>query len=245
MERQANFSSIFGETFSLITDGVRGALIFVLVIAGLNGVGVALGVVEQDGGLGTIGTGFAIDAQAGAAVALFQLVTSVVSVIASYLLLAHFLERRGRLASRETRIWAYIGMGILSGLGTIVGFILLIVPGVILILRWSAASGFLIGARKGVVESLSASWEATRGHSWPILGAGLVLFLLVIVAGVVVGGIGGGIGAAVGNMTTVTTTVALVSGLAEAVATVIFLAFGIAIYVLVDRDLGEIGEVFA
>jgi hypothetical protein len=233
MERQADFGGFLGETFSLIGDGVKGVLIFVLVVAGLNAAGIALSLVEPDAELGGFDMGLMIDANSGAAAAAFQLGTWVVTFIASYLLLAHFLEARGRLPNRETRIWAYVGLSILAGLGTMVGFILLIVPGVILVVRWSASSGFLISGRMGIIDSLTASWEATRGHSWAILGASLVWFIGLLVIAAVLGAAEG----IDGSMT----AIGILSGLAEAIASAVFLALGLAIFLLVHSD----AEVFA
>jgi len=237
MERKADFAGILGETFSLVGDAIRGFLMFVVVVGGLNVAGIALSLVRPQRQLVGFDIGFLIDANAGLATAGFQLLSVVVSVIASYLLLSHFLEVRGRLPDRETRILAYVGMNIVSVLCLILGFLLLIVPGLILLVRWSAASGFLIGARKGVIESLTASWEATKGHGWSIFGAGLVLVIGLSVIGGVLGGVGAFLGSPTG--------IAILSSFANEVGTAIFLAFAIAIFLLVHSDAGEIGEVFA
>jgi len=237
MERKPDFSGIFGETFALIGDGAKGVLLFVVVIAGLNTALIALGFVPQSDDLGSFNMGVMIDADDGAVAGLFQLGIAVVTVIGSYLLLSHFLETRGRLPSRETRIWAYVGMTILSALGMVLGLILLIVPGVILAVRWSAASGFLIGNRTGVTESLSASWQATKGHSWPIFGAAVVMVIILMVVAGVFGAIAGVLGSVA--------AIAAVTSIADAAGTALFLAFGIAVYLLVHADSGELGEVFS
>jgi hypothetical protein len=237
MHRKADFAGILGETISLFGDGWRGVLIFILVIGGLNAAGIALALAEPGGGLAGFGIGFHLDADSGPAVAGFELLTVVVSVVASYFLLVHLLEARNRFRAGETRVWAYIGMSILSSIGMIVGFVLLIVPGLILLVRWSAASGFLIGARKGVVQSLSASWEATKGHGWSIFGAGLVM----LIGMAVIGGVLGGAGSLEGSET----LFGFAAGLVDAISTAILLAFGIAVFVLVHNDEGELGEVFA
>ena len=175
-------------------------------------------------------------AEDGPAKSLFNLATSVVGIVAGSWLLAQLLAARGRWQAGPSRFWPYVGMTILSALGTVLGLVLLIVPGIILLIRWSAASGYVIGERRGVTESLGKSWEATKGHSWPILGAAVVLFLGVVVAGGIVGGIFG----LLGDM-----AVNIVSSLVEAVASAVLMTFGIAVYTLVSDDSGQLADTFA
>jgi hypothetical protein len=67
-----------------------------------------------------------------------------------------------------------IGLSIISGLGTALGFILLIVPGIIVALGWSVAVPVKVVERAGVFESLSRSWELTSGHKGTIFLLALV-----------------------------------------------------------------------
>jgi cold shock CspA family protein len=70
-----------------------------------------------------------------------------------------------------------LGLGLVVSLGTILGYLLLIVPGVILSILWSVAAPSVVVEGKGVFESLQRSRDLTRGHRWAILGL-LVIFLL-------------------------------------------------------------------
>jgi len=66
----------------------------------------------------------------------------------------------------------------------IVGFILLIIPGVILIWRLFLAPYILLDQGTGVEESLRRSWQQTRGFGWPIYS--LILFgILLGLSGIV------------------------------------------------------------
>ncbi len=237
MDRKITFSGLLSETFALIRDGARGVLFFVFVVGGLGAIGTIMGLVQLDNEFAGVGAGFAITPGMGLAEAAFQILIAVVSVIASYLLLAHFLDRRGLLTDSSTRIWAFVGMGILWLLGLIIGFLLLVVPGIILLVRWSASTGYLIGARKGVVESLSASWNATRGSSWPIFFAGLVVTIgLAIVVGALVG--------ALFFASPLSVTAAVAAPL-DALQNSVALAFAIAVYTQVEGSSGEMKEVFS
>jgi hypothetical protein len=66
------------------------------------------------------------------------------------------------------------GMAILSGLGMLVGLLLLIVPGVILYVMWSVSAPALVEERLGPIEALGRSRELTRGARWKVFGLLLV-----------------------------------------------------------------------
>lgn len=68
----------------------------------------------------------------------------------------------------------------LFGLGVIGGFMLLIVPGVILMVRWLVISQVVVVEGRGGTEALRRSFDLTRGRFWPSL---LVLFVLSLLAG--------------------------------------------------------------
>ena len=237
MEKDVGVGSIIGETLNLLGQNMRAVLLFVVVISVVSIAGLAMGLVDANDSIASLGYDFRVTTDEGLLAALYQLAAAAVTIVAAYFLLAEMLKGRGRLGSAEPRIWAYIGMSILALLGYVIGFLLLVVPGVILMVRWAASSGFLIGAREDVVGSLSASWDATRGHSWAIFFAGVVLFIgLVIVAGVI-----GGITAVTG----VDLLVASISAVLESFANALFLAFGIGVYLLVHNDSTQTAEVFS
>lgn len=236
MERQADFGGFMGSTFDILGRNANAVLIFLLVVGGGSALGLMLGLVDASDSIAGLSMGFSVDATDDLASVGYELLLLVVTVVASYLLLARYLESVGRLPDRSTRIWAYVGMSILSTLAVVLGLVLLIVPGIILLVRWSAASGFLVGSRTGVVEALEQSWNATRGHSWPIFGAALVLFLLLAIAAGVIGGIAGVTGSDL--------AIAIVSGFAEAFGNAASLAFAIGVYLLVHDDTGDLANTF-
>lgn len=234
MKNGPNVGGFFAETVSLVRGSLTDTGLYVLVVGGLGAIGVFFGLAESTAT--TVGFGYSVDANDSPASALFGLVSAVVSVVAGYWLLTRFLAARGRLQEGGWRFWTYLGMSILSVLGVVLGLILLIVPGVILMIRWSAASGFVIGRREGVIDALGESWRATKGHSWAIFFAAILMFLAVIVAGGVVGGIAGVLGQL---------PVGIASAFVEAAAGAVFMAFGIAIFCLVQDDTGQLAETFA
>ena len=83
-----------------------------------------------------------------------------------------------------------IAVSILAGLGIAIGFVLLIVPGLILLTFWSVVAPVTVIERPGVFSAFSRSWELVRGYGWPVFGTIVLVFLLVIVAAIAAGLIG-------------------------------------------------------
>ncbi|HYG47664.1 MAG TPA: hypothetical protein VD846_06945 [Allosphingosinicella sp.] len=74
------------------------------------------------------------------------------------------------------RLWALLGLHIVSGLGILLGLILLVLPAAYLFVRWSAAVPALIAEETGVTESLRVSGEAVEGRFWHVFAAILVVW---------------------------------------------------------------------
>jgi hypothetical protein len=78
-------------------------------------------------------------------------------------------------------------VGLLSGLGIILGLILLVVPGIILYVMWSVAAPALVEERLGPVEALGRSRDLTRGARWKVFGLSLVVLVVYWLISIVVG----------------------------------------------------------
>lgn len=234
MANEASVRGFFAETVSIVRDKATETGVYVLAIGGLAAAGIVFGLSEPTAV--SLGFGTSIDASQSAVSALYELFLGVANIVAGYLLAKQFLAARGRLQEGGSTFWPFLGMAILSWIGIIVGLILLIVPGVILLARWSAATGFVVGRREGVIEALGSSWEATKGHSWPIFFAAILMFLAVAVAGGLVGGAFGVLG---------DLPLGVASAFVEAAAGAVFIAFGIAIFCLVADDTEQLVETFA
>lgn len=234
MKNEATFSGIFRELISLVGDARRNLAIYTLVLGGLAVIGVTLGLAEP------ASSAFSGESMARARgnglSGKFQIFTTVVSVVASYMLIKRHLALRGRLQSAGNRFWPYFGMMIVSGLAVLIGLILLVVPGVILLVRWSAASGFLIGGNRRVFESLAESWHATKGSSGAIFLAGFALTFgltaTVLIFSLALDAINPLLGG-------------IVSSFAQAASGAVYVSFGVAVYCLLQGDTREFEEVFA
>jgi hypothetical protein len=101
-----------------------------------------------------------------------------IGVVFAYLLLDAALRKTG-LQSREGGqvLLPYVGLYILMVLGVIFGLILIILPGLIFMARWSIAQPLLVGRGTGVMAAFGESWERTRGNEFPILAAAFAVIL--------------------------------------------------------------------
>jgi hypothetical protein len=78
----------------------------------------------------------------------------------------------------------YLGASILVLLAVMAGFILLIIPGIIVGLGLSLTGYLVIDKGLGPVAAIKESWRLTKGHKWQILGF-VALMALVNVLGFV------------------------------------------------------------
>jgi hypothetical protein len=77
-----------------------------------------------------------------------------------------------------------------AGIAIFFGFLLLIVPGLILITIWSVAAPSVVLEGKGVFEALGRSRELVRGNGWQVFGVLVALLAIILVASIVIGSIG-------------------------------------------------------
>ena len=90
-------------------------------------------------------------------------------------------------------------VGIVAAIGIVVGFFLIIVPGLILITIWSVAAPVVVLERpRGVLAALARSRELVRGNGWQVFGVILVLYILVGAVSIIIEGIAESAGSGVG-----------------------------------------------
>ena len=102
---------------------------------------------------------------------------SVFNLIAQYALTKWVLrDLTGRVAGAP-RFLAFVGLGIVVSLGILVGMVLLIVPGIVLLVRWSIAVPILLSSNdQGIGDAIRRSWHETGPHFWAILLAYLAIY---------------------------------------------------------------------
>ncbi|WP_427967836.1 hypothetical protein [Altererythrobacter sp.] len=108
---------------------------------------------------------------------------NIASFITGYYLTIEMLRKGGLLGEGlKAGIWTYFGISLLSGLAILFGALLLIIPGLVLLMRWLPAYGIALAEGTGVIESLEKSWGQTQGHF-----AALFIAFLVPVSMMVIG----------------------------------------------------------
>jgi hypothetical protein len=151
------------------------------------------------------------------------------------------------LSTGLRRALPLLGVAILSGLGIVLGFLLLIVPGVILYLMWSVAIPVVVVERHGVIGSLSRSSELTSGAKGTIFALFLIVWVIMMAAAAVSGAamvaIYGVQGLAAAVQDGLAPGFLIVNVVVSTVVTVFASAIPTALYVeLREWKEGEIGE---
>ncbi len=119
------------------------------------------------------------------------LVQFVVGITASYLLITAMLEKTGLRERKEDVFFAFFALSVLYTLGVLLGFIAIVLPGLVIMARWSLAQPMMLARGDGVMQALGGSWERTKGNEFQIIVAVLALFLVpvavIIASGVMFG----------------------------------------------------------
>jgi hypothetical protein len=77
--------------------------------------------------------------------------------------------------------------GLLAAVGITIGFLLLIVPGLILITLWLLIVPAMMLENRGVFESFGRSRQLVSGHGWSVFGVIVLTVLILIGVNIVLG----------------------------------------------------------
>jgi len=138
--------------------------------------------------------GSLVGSGAGAAV-LLAFISILVSVVGTFWLQGALVYavsdvRDGRIDTTVREVFervrpelgTLILAGILAGLGIAVGFVLLIVPGLILLTWWCLIVPVIVLEGKRVGEAFTRSRELVRGHGWTVFGVVVITAILTGIA---------------------------------------------------------------
>jgi len=116
---------------------------------------------------------------------LLNVASSILSIIFSLGLIKISLKIYGNeepkiseIISQYKLFFRYLFASILKSLITLFGFILLIIPGIILSIRLGFFDYLIVDKNSRVIESLKKSWEITKGSTWNLF---LFYFLLGLI----------------------------------------------------------------
>ena len=74
----------------------------------------------------------------------------------------------------------YFIASILQGIIAVIGFILLIIPGIIFSIRLSYVSYLIVDKDLGPIEAIKTSWKITKGNTWNLFFFGILIGLINI-----------------------------------------------------------------
>ena len=115
--------------------------------------------------------------------------------------------------------------GILAGIAIAIGFVLIIVPGLILLTIWAVIAPSIVVEDRGVFEAFGRSRDLVRGHGWQVFGAVVLAFLIVFVVGLVASIVGAAIGN-VGQVILQTAASVATAPVAALVSSILFFDLG-------------------
>ena len=171
------------------------------------------------------------------------LFAGVLQFVISYFLVKGLARHSGLLSEGDAGpgFAAYFGVSFVIGLGTTVGFLLLVLPGFFLAVRWMLAFPFLFSGEtyEGSNGAIGSSWEMTRAVFWKLLAGyivSIVLFAISLYAYYMYGSV-------------FDQTIGLiwlgVANLASAASTIYMLVLAFASFLLLRGDNEELARIFA
>jgi len=85
--------------------------------------------------------------------------------------------------------WNAVLANLLVGVIVVIGFILLIIPGIIFACKLAFTPYLVVDRKMGVIEAVKESWRMTGGYAWKVFFIGL-LAIPISIAGLICFGVG-------------------------------------------------------
>jgi hypothetical protein len=98
------------------------------------------------------------------------------------------------LRSVESVFWPLVAVSILFGLGVAIGFVALIIPGLVLLVIWSVVAPVTVLEHPGVFAAFGRSREIVRGTGWNVFGVIVMVFVIVVLISIAAGLAASGLG---------------------------------------------------
>lgn len=120
-------------------------------------------------------------------------------------------------SSLGDRIWPLVWIGVVVGIAQVFGFILLIIPGLILTVIWAVWQPVVVVEKKNF-DALSRSRELVKGNGWNVFG----LMIVVLILGFIIFSFGAALGAIVGGLVGVIVVTVILGVLLSPIGGVIY-----------------------
>ena len=95
------------------------------------------------------------------------------------------LDLRATLSAALPFVGAVAGASILASIAIVIGFALIIVPGLILLTFLSLIVPWIVIGGSGAMDSFARSWQTVRGYAWNVFGTYVLTFLIWIATEIV------------------------------------------------------------
>jgi hypothetical protein len=181
-----DIGGVIGETFR--TYGAQAGLILGAAFVIFLPIAIIDGFIENEGGF------------------LLSLVGSVISIVATYWFQGMVVQavrdiQDGRrdftlgalFSSVQNVVGTLIVVGILAGIGIAIGFVLIIIPGLILLTIWSVVGPAVVVDRTGVLGAFGRSRELVRGHGWAVFAVIVFFFIIIAIGHAIIAAIASGV----------------------------------------------------
>ncbi len=114
----------------------------------------------------------------------------------------------GLLRSVTPVLGALVWAGVMAAIGITLGFLALIIPGLVLLTLWALIAPVIVIERRPATAAFGRSRELVRGNGWRVFGVIVVLFFIQALVGTILqsigdsagGDVGSGVGQLVGNV---------------------------------------------
>jgi hypothetical protein len=111
-----------------------------------------------------------------------RLLQSLVGLICAYFFIDAMVRKTGlRSRAMGDAFLPFLALYIVYSIGVVLGFILIIFPGLYIMARWSISQPMLIARGDGPMRALGNSWEETEENAFQILIV-VVIFLIPTIA---------------------------------------------------------------
>lgn len=113
-----------------------------------------------------------------------------ISIVTGYLLFWRLLDSEGLLGVERwtAGFFAYLFCSVVVGVVVLLAALVFVLPGLMLMARWSLVAPLVIARGVRLSEAFSQSWKQTRRTMWPIVGiyafAGVAFFAALVPFGV-------------------------------------------------------------
>jgi hypothetical protein len=132
------------------------------------------------------------------------------------------LDLRATLSAALPYVVPVAAASILASIAIAIGFVLIIVPGLILLTFWSLIVPSIVIGGSGALASFGRSWRTVRGYGWNVFGIYVLVFLILVVFQLVLSAMLAALPAALGSFISAVVAGTLISPFVALVVTLVY-----------------------